>query len=32
VSYLEALPDATLPIARRSAEQKRIHAENLERL
>jgi glyoxylase-like metal-dependent hydrolase (beta-lactamase superfamily II) len=32
VTYLEALPDATLPIARRSAEQKRIHAENLERL
>jgi glyoxylase-like metal-dependent hydrolase (beta-lactamase superfamily II) len=32
VAYLEALPDATLPIARRSAEQKRIHAENLERL
>jgi glyoxylase-like metal-dependent hydrolase (beta-lactamase superfamily II) len=32
VAYLEALPGATLPIARRSAEQKRIHAENLERL
>jgi glyoxylase-like metal-dependent hydrolase (beta-lactamase superfamily II) len=32
VAYLEALPDAPLPIARRSAEQKRIHAENLERL
>jgi glyoxylase-like metal-dependent hydrolase (beta-lactamase superfamily II) len=32
VAYLEALPDASLPIARRSAEQKRIHAENVERL
>ena len=32
VSYLEGLPDSQLPIARRSAEQKRIHAENLERL
>jgi glyoxylase-like metal-dependent hydrolase (beta-lactamase superfamily II) len=32
VAYLEALPDAPLPIARRSAEQKRIHAENQERL
>ena len=32
VAYLEGLPDATLPIARRSAEQKRIHGENLERL
>jgi glyoxylase-like metal-dependent hydrolase (beta-lactamase superfamily II) len=32
VTYLEGLPDSTLPIARRSAEQKRIHAENLERL
>jgi glyoxylase-like metal-dependent hydrolase (beta-lactamase superfamily II) len=32
VAYLEALPDAPLPIARRSAEQKRIHAENRERV
>jgi len=32
VAYLEGLPDSALPIARRSAEQKRIHAENLERL
>lgn len=32
VAYLEALPEAALPIARRSAEQRRIHAENLERL
>jgi glyoxylase-like metal-dependent hydrolase (beta-lactamase superfamily II) len=32
VAYLEGLPDAKLPIARRSAEQKRIHGENLERL
>lgn len=31
-AYLQALPDAKLPIARRSAEQKRIHAENLSRL
>jgi glyoxylase-like metal-dependent hydrolase (beta-lactamase superfamily II) len=32
VAYLEGLPDSKLPIARRSAEQRRIHAENLERL
>jgi glyoxylase-like metal-dependent hydrolase (beta-lactamase superfamily II) len=32
VAYLEGLPDSPLPIARRSAEQKRIHGENLERL
>jgi glyoxylase-like metal-dependent hydrolase (beta-lactamase superfamily II) len=32
VAYLEGLPDSTLPIARRSAEQKRIHGENLRRL
>jgi glyoxylase-like metal-dependent hydrolase (beta-lactamase superfamily II) len=32
VAYLEGLPDSSLPIARRSAEQKRIHAENVERL
>jgi glyoxylase-like metal-dependent hydrolase (beta-lactamase superfamily II) len=32
MAYLEALPEVALPIARRSAEQKRIHAENLERL
>jgi glyoxylase-like metal-dependent hydrolase (beta-lactamase superfamily II) len=32
VSYLEALPDAELPIARRSAAQRAIHAANVERL
>lgn len=32
VAYLEGLPASKLPIARRSAEQKRIHAENLTRL
>jgi glyoxylase-like metal-dependent hydrolase (beta-lactamase superfamily II) len=32
VAYLEALPDAGLPIARRSAAQRAIHARNLERL
>jgi len=32
VAYLKGLPDSRLPIARRSAEQKRIHSENLERL
>lgn len=32
VAYLEGLPDATLPLARRSAAQQRIHAENLTRL
>lgn len=32
VAYLEGLPASSLPIARRSAEQKRIHAENLGRL
>jgi glyoxylase-like metal-dependent hydrolase (beta-lactamase superfamily II) len=32
VAYLEGLPGSSLPIARRSAEQKRIHAENLSRL
>jgi glyoxylase-like metal-dependent hydrolase (beta-lactamase superfamily II) len=32
VAYLAGLPDSKLPIARRSAEQKRIHGENLERL
>ena len=32
VAYLEGLPGSALPIARRTAEQKRIHAENLERL
>jgi glyoxylase-like metal-dependent hydrolase (beta-lactamase superfamily II) len=32
VAYLEGLPDSKLPIARRSAEQKRIHEENLKRL
>jgi glyoxylase-like metal-dependent hydrolase (beta-lactamase superfamily II) len=32
VAYLAGLPESKLPIARRSAEQKRIHAENLKRL
>jgi glyoxylase-like metal-dependent hydrolase (beta-lactamase superfamily II) len=32
VAYLEALPDAALPIARRSPAQRAIHARNLERL
>jgi glyoxylase-like metal-dependent hydrolase (beta-lactamase superfamily II) len=32
VSYLEALPGAELPIARRSPAQRAIHAANLERL
>ena len=32
LAYLEGLPDSKLPLARRSDEQKRIHAENLERL
>ena len=32
VAYLTGLPESKLPIARRSAEQKRIHGENLERL
>src|SRR3954453_15155109 len=32
VAYLEALPDAQLPLARRTATQKRIHAENVARL
>jgi glyoxylase-like metal-dependent hydrolase (beta-lactamase superfamily II) len=32
VAYLEGLPGSKLPIARRSAEQKRIHGENLQRL
>jgi glyoxylase-like metal-dependent hydrolase (beta-lactamase superfamily II) len=32
VAYLTGLPESKLPIARRSAEQKRIHAENLKRL
>jgi glyoxylase-like metal-dependent hydrolase (beta-lactamase superfamily II) len=32
VAYLDGLPDSKLPIARRSAEQKRIHGENLQRL
>ena len=32
VAYLDGLPDSKLPLARRSDEQKRIHAENLERL
>ena len=32
VAYLEALPDADLPIARRSPAQRAIHAENLARL
>jgi glyoxylase-like metal-dependent hydrolase (beta-lactamase superfamily II) len=32
VASLEGLPESKLPLARRSDEQKRIHAENLERL
>jgi len=32
VAYLEGLPESKLPLARRSDEQKRIHAENLDRL
>ena len=32
VAYLEALPDAPLPLARRSARQREIHAANLARL
>ncbi len=32
VAYLEALPEAQLPIARRSAAQRRIHASNIERV
>ena len=32
VAYLEGLPDAPLPLARRSAAQKAIHAENVTRL
>jgi glyoxylase-like metal-dependent hydrolase (beta-lactamase superfamily II) len=32
VAYLDGLPDSKLPIARLSAEQKRIHGENLQRL
>jgi glyoxylase-like metal-dependent hydrolase (beta-lactamase superfamily II) len=31
-AYLEALPDASLPMARRSPAQRRIHEENLKRL
>ena len=30
--YLRALPDAPLPLARRTGAQKKIHAENLERI
>ncbi len=32
VAYLEALPDARLPIARRSAAQRTIHAQNVARV
>ncbi len=32
VAYLEALPDAPLPLARRSARQREIHAANVARL
>ena len=32
VAYLEGLPDASLPLARRDEAQQRIHAENLARL
>jgi hypothetical protein len=31
-AYLEGLPDAPLPLARRTKEQRRIHGENLKRL
>ena len=31
-AYLEALPDASLPLARRTAAQKRLHEQNLQRL
>jgi glyoxylase-like metal-dependent hydrolase (beta-lactamase superfamily II) len=30
-AYLEGFPDAPLPLARRTSEQRRIHAENVER-
>ncbi len=32
VMYLKGLPDAKLPLARRTGAQKKIHAENLERI
>ena len=32
VAYLEALPEATLPLARRSGAQQRIHADNVRRI
>ncbi len=32
VAYLEALPEATLPLARRSARQRGIHEDNVGRL
>jgi glyoxylase-like metal-dependent hydrolase (beta-lactamase superfamily II) len=32
VAYLEGLPDAALPLARRSAAQQKVHADNLQRL
>jgi len=32
VAYLEGLPDAPLPLARRTPQQRRIHARNVERL
>ena len=32
VTYLEALPDTALPLARRSGAQQRIHAENVRRV
>jgi len=31
-AYVEGLPDAPLPLARRTSAQKRIHEENLRRL
>ena len=31
-AYVEGLPDAALPLARRSAEQRRVHAENVARV
>jgi glyoxylase-like metal-dependent hydrolase (beta-lactamase superfamily II) len=30
-AYLEALPDASLPLARRTSQQRKIHADNVER-
>jgi hypothetical protein len=32
VAYLEALPDAKLPLARRGPAQQNVHARNVERM